>query len=811
MVLNALHTDALSGLCSQDQLELLNSIDQLRLQGISHYVSLPQIIVCGDQSSGKSSVLEAISGVHFPVKASLCTRFPTELVLRRTPQASSSVAIVPHKLRSESERRLLAGFHEKLEGFDGLEQVIENAKMAMGVSEHSKAFCNDLLRVEITGPDRPHLTIVDLPGLIHSETKNQTASDIELIQQVVQDYMKEPRSIILAVVSAKNDFANQIVLKLARLADPIGSRTLGVITKPDTLVPGSESEALYISLARNQEVDFRLGWHVLKNMDSETGKWSLEQRDSLEQEFFSKGSWKALPKPIMAIGELRNKLSKVLLRQIASELPSLVEEIEAKIITCHAQLEKLGKPRSTVDEQRLYLLQASQSFQSLVKASTDGTYNDEFFEDASSSRGYNQRIRAVIQNLNQKFATQMTKYGHGRQITECSHSHQSYAEQVRAEIPEKVTPITRTEFIAHIQTLMHATRGRELPGTFNPMIVADLFIEQSQPWKSLVENHVLSTWNSAKDFLWLIIAHISDPLSSNLLYTQVFEPALRRILEAMKAKMREILEPHRHSHPITHNHSFSEALQKARLQRHESHFASILDAHLGTSNESGTVHISRYINIMQLKIDLTLSNEHDSEQFAAHEALDCMEAYYQVALKRFIDDVLVYIIEMKLMSALQHIFSPVSVYQMKTAVVSRIAGESEESKYERSELEKQLKILRIGSETCKHFVGSWTLEQLRSMFLDEKITSKKKDTRGYWYPSSNESLTDDSPQPETTTPSKDQMDTPCLEEDESLFEPPMRHISKKDRKKDKKKKQKMQENEWEPTELMEAPEESIGI
>lgn len=77
---------------------------------------------------------------------------------------------------------------------------------------------------------------MDLPGLIYSETKQQSASDVELVQDVVQAYMKELRSIILAVVSAKNDYANQIVLKLARAADKRGNRTLGVITKPDTLI-----------------------------------------------------------------------------------------------------------------------------------------------------------------------------------------------------------------------------------------------------------------------------------------------------------------------------------------------------------------------------------------------------------------------------------------------------------------------------------------------------------------------------------------------------------------------------------------------
>lgn len=103
MVSKAFYTDALNGLCSEDQLDLLDSVDCLRSQGISHYVSLPQIIVCGDQSSGKSSVLEAISGVSFPTKSNLCTRFPTELVLRKTSHIGVSVSIVPHYSRSESE------------------------------------------------------------------------------------------------------------------------------------------------------------------------------------------------------------------------------------------------------------------------------------------------------------------------------------------------------------------------------------------------------------------------------------------------------------------------------------------------------------------------------------------------------------------------------------------------------------------------------------------------------------------------------------------------------------------------------------
>ena len=93
----------------------------------------------------------------------------------------------------------------------------------MGISTHRKAFSNDLLHVEVSGPDQPHLTIVDLPGLIHSETKQQSAADVQLVQEGIQSYMTEPCSVILAVISAKNDFANQIVLRLAWETNLLGS------------------------------------------------------------------------------------------------------------------------------------------------------------------------------------------------------------------------------------------------------------------------------------------------------------------------------------------------------------------------------------------------------------------------------------------------------------------------------------------------------------------------------------------------------------------------------------------------------------
>ena len=615
-------SDTLSKLCSQDQLALLDSIDRLRMQGINNYVSLPQIIVCGDQSSGKSSVLEALSGVSFPIKSNLCTRFPTEVVLRRTSHFSASVSIIPHESRTESEREALSGFRQELASFDELPVLVENAKAAMGINPHGKAFSKDILRIEITGPDRPHLTIVDLPGLIHSGTKNQTNSDVDLIKTVVQSYMKQQRCIILAVVSAKNDFANQVVLSLARDIDKSGNRTLGVITKPDMLHPGSESEALYLSLARNQEVEFRHGWHVLRNIDSEKDTKSLTERDAKETEFFSSGVWTGLPLSRLGIEKLRERLSKLLLSHIASELPSLVEEIETKYNSCHRQLVHLGESRVSPEDQRRYLLQLSQSFQELVKTSVGGNYNSPFFRDAQTETGYQQRIRAIIQNLNEDFASEISLRGHYREITDQEQDDTSNESR-------GATRLSRERFILHIKDLQKRTRGRELPGTFNPIIVADLFLEQSRPWEAIVRQHVQKVWDAASCFIKLVVAHTADASAAKALELEVIGPAMDGILKEMRDKTTELLKPHQNSHPITYNHYFAETLQNMRRERQKNP-EEILKHYFGVSSLDGDKRLNGSFNLRDLAKSLKESNEPDMKNFAATEALDCLNAYYKV-------------------------------------------------------------------------------------------------------------------------------------------------------------------------------------
>jgi hypothetical protein len=623
---------------SRDHEELLNIIDHLRGQGISRYIDLPQLIVCGDQSSGKSSVLEAVSGLRFPTKDNLCTRFATELILRRGPQNSAAVTIVPGDQRTESERQKLQSFKSPTTALDDFATIIGAAEEAMGLDKNAKAFSNDILRVEITGPKQPHLTLVDLPGLFHAGNKAQSEKDASSVKSLVLSYMKKSRSIILAVVSAKNDYANQIVTKYARDLDRWGNRTLGIITKPDMLDAGSDSERSFVELAENKDVNFRLGWHVLRNRDYDSRDSSAEERDQAEEDFFSLGIWTSLPPSHMGIGSLKPRLSRVLKDQILSELPNLIRDVENGIKDCKVRLELLGGPRASIQEQLLHLLRVSQLFSSLVKAAIDGVYVDSFFGDPKTDDGYSKRLRAVTQNTLMAFSDTIRREGHAKKIIDTNLA------EVPAEGPveeseiegedesENGRPIqiSREAYIDEVQELMKRTRGCELPGTFNPQIIGEMFYEQSKPWQAIVESYMTRILEAARTTLNLVLDHTADSQTSEGLLRHIINPAMEPLKERLEERAKEVLEPHQRGHPITYNHYLTDNIQNARQREWDKFVTEKVHGFFGTTEFStwygNGLDVSKLLTALR-----AITTEADMDRHACSEAIDCMEAYYKVS------------------------------------------------------------------------------------------------------------------------------------------------------------------------------------
>ncbi|KAF2629190.1 hypothetical protein BU25DRAFT_420083 [Macroventuria anomochaeta] len=274
--------------------------------------------------------------------------FATELILRRGPIVPIRIRIVPgsEENRTEADKERLLNFNVAVaaENLD-LGGVIESAKECMGIDDDTKVFSSDILRIELSGPEQPHLTLVDLPGLFQAGSRSQSDADSDTVKSLVLRYMRSPRSIIRAVVSAKNDFNNQSITRYSREIDPSGVRTLGLITKPDTLDEGSDSESFYIELAQNREVKFKLGWHVLRNRDYTTRYSSLQERNRAEQLFFSSSAWRSLSSTQVGVASLKSRLSKILKDQILEQLPDVLSQIQDGICDCKKMLEVLGAPR----------------------------------------------------------------------------------------------------------------------------------------------------------------------------------------------------------------------------------------------------------------------------------------------------------------------------------------------------------------------------------------------------------------------------------------------------------------------------------
>lgn len=413
------------GLESSRISERLNQVDRVRANGVGDHIALPQLAVCGDQSSGKSSVLEGISGIPFPRQDGVCTRFATEIILRHEPNDQRNTAtIIPHVSRTEDEKAKLGAFRRDINDLSGLPGIIDEVARLMGVQRGTDDFANDaptfaadVLRLEIVGDTGLHLTLVDLPGLI-SVSENE--EDVQLVGDLVNSYLENSRTMILAVVPASSDVDTQSIIQRARRFDKDGIRTVGIITKPDLINDGTEARVA--KLAKNADrTTLKLGFFLVKNprpIDLEKGMTTVERR-KMEAQFFANSPWNKLGLDPSRVGidNLRVFMQDLLDRHIERELPKVRKDVSQLLHEINKELMDLGTERTSPAQIRMYLTRVATDFQGLVSAGVEGLYGsrDEFFHEINDEKECH-RLRAAIHMENGKFANYMRQHGQKRKI-----------------------------------------------------------------------------------------------------------------------------------------------------------------------------------------------------------------------------------------------------------------------------------------------------------------------------------------------------------------------------------------------------------
>eukprot|EP00198_Chlamydomonas_reinhardtii_P007892 XP_001697229.1 dynamin-related GTPase [Chlamydomonas reinhardtii] len=330
-------------------------------------LDLPQVAVVGSQSSGKSSVLEALVGRDFlPRGNDIVTRRPLLLQLVKTTPGPTG--------RPSEWGEFLHAPGKMFYDFDRIrDEIHQETERLVG---YNKNVSDKPIRLKIFSPRVLTMTLVDLPGLTRVPVGDQPGDIEQRIREMALEYIRRPNCIILAVSPANVDLATSDALQLSQVADPEGVRTIGVLTKLDIMDRGTDAA----HILRNAHIPLRLGYIgvVLRAQADIAAKLPMSECRKREESFFASRAEYRDVAAHCGVPTLARRLNVILVEHIRGLLPGLKRRIHEALEVRNAELRALGDPDPVQSKSAkgAYLLQLLCDYAERYAAMLDGRHLD---------------------------------------------------------------------------------------------------------------------------------------------------------------------------------------------------------------------------------------------------------------------------------------------------------------------------------------------------------------------------------------------------------------------------------------------------
>ncbi|EKM81299.1 hypothetical protein AGABI1DRAFT_56763 [Agaricus bisporus var. burnettii JB137-S8] len=514
---------------SQSRRRMLDLVNRLHSTGVQVDIDLPQIAVIGSQSAGKSSLIESISGITLPRAAGTCTRCPTECRLsysrlpwkcivhlrfttdaNGTPLGQSRNEIFGSTIyeKSEVEERIRRAQRAILNPGKAAKVFLEDKDGLSGEAELS--FSNNCVSLQISGPDVADLSFCDLPGLIASVGQGGNTNDIKLVESLVTSYIKKPSCIILLTVACETDFENQGAHQISKAHDPEGKRTIGVLTKPDRIPLGEESN--WLKFIKNEREPLENNWYCVKQPSSNDLKnnWTWQEARENEQQFFAgTAPWcelEGMYQKYLRTTNLVERLSGVLSDLIAKRLPEIQDELERSVQKTQGLLAQLPREPSKQPVNEVATL--LHKFVADVVQHITGIPDEKGL--IQSIRPAQERFRREIRATAPKFRSYEKKLAGTRSMPRAeflANEDDVYSEDESAQPAASDTSTGKRKrrnsvvYVDEVFERAQRSRTRELPGNY-PFVVQQGYIDECiKEWRSPAHILCKAVYNTVSDYL----------------------------------------------------------------------------------------------------------------------------------------------------------------------------------------------------------------------------------------------------------------------------------------------------------------------